>query len=76
MSSIIFQNVEISFSGKGQICFEKIVDFFPENRYNDSVMNATVAQSVEQLIRNQQVWGSNPQRGSKFLTLYVLEDII
>ena len=28
-------------------------------------MNATVAQSVEQLIRNQQVAGSNPASSSK-----------
>jgi hypothetical protein len=29
----------------------------------DSYINATVAQLVEQLIRNQQVDGSNPPRG-------------
>ena len=31
--------------------------------------NASVAQSVEQLIRNQQVAGSNPATSSKLLTL-------
>ena len=44
----------------------------PENRltaskriaYNDRVRIANVAQLVEQLIRNQQVWGSSPHIGS------------
>jgi hypothetical protein len=34
----------------------------PESR---SLTEATLAQSVEQLIRNQQVVGSNPTGGSK-----------
>lgn len=33
--------------------------------YNDAVVRyATLAQLVEQLTRNEQVWGSNPQGGS------------
>ena len=34
-----------------------------------AMRNASVAQQVEQLIRNQQVAGSNPATSSKLLTL-------
>ena len=42
----------------------KTVDFFLECRYNREA-DATVAQSVEQLIRNQQAAGSSPASSSK-----------
>ena len=41
----------------------KTVDFFLECRYNREA-DATVAQSVEQLIRNQQAAGSSPASSS------------
>ena len=43
------------------------VDTWLKNRYNteDFLQFATVAQSVEQLIRNQQVAGSSPASSSK-----------
>ena len=47
--------------------FKFMVDTFIKTRYNTEAFHriATVAQSVEQLIRNQQVAGSSPASSSK-----------
>ena len=47
--------------------FNFLVDTYLNNRYNTEALSgyATVAQSVEQLIRNQQVAGSSPASSSK-----------
>ena len=47
--------------------FNFLVDTYSNNRYNTEALSgyATVAQSVEQLIRNQQVAGSSPASSSK-----------
>lgn len=57
----------------GILFSSQTLDFLPDSRYNSNVIvlgniafYATVAQSVEQLIRNQQVSGSNPLSSSMF----------
>ena len=53
---------------KGRVSFARRRVVLAKNTWDDQRgSDATLAQSVEQLIRNQQVVGSNPTGGSKII---------